>query len=77
MNYPIYYTTIALLSIIVYLVITEPNFLRFIDVQSKIFSIQLRKYFILIRLYPRIKWDLFLLKMRMSALKRKQEESSK
>ena len=36
MNYSIYYTTLTFLCVIIYLILTEPNFLRFIDIQLKI-----------------------------------------
>ena len=76
MNYSIYYTTLTFLCVIIYLILTEPNFLRFIDIQLKILSIQIRKYFILIKLYPKLRWELFLIERRSEALKRKLKEST-
>ena len=75
MNYTVYYTTLTMVAIVVYLIATEPNFLRFVDIQNRIFFVTLRKYFILIRLYPRVKWDIYMMKRRMKALKRKLKES--
>ena len=75
MNYTVYYTTLTMVAVVVYLISTEPNFLRFVDIQNRIFFVTLRKYFILIRLYPRVKWDIYMMKRRMKALKRKLKES--
>ena len=75
MNYTVYYTTLTMVAVVVYLIATEPNFLRFVDIQNRIFFVTLRKYFILIRLYPRVKWDIYMMKRRMKALKRKLKES--
>ena len=65
-----------MVAVVVYLIATEPNFLRFVDIQNRIFFVTLRKYFILIRLYPRVKWDIYMMKRRMKALKRKLKESN-
>lgn len=78
-NYKLYnyYSIVAFISIIAYLIITEPNFLRFVDIQSKTLLVQIRRYFIIIRLYPRIKWDMYMMNRRLKALKKLQEESEK
>ena len=76
MNYSIYYTTLIFVCVIAYLILTEPNFLKFVDIQFRILSIQIRKYFILIKLYPKLRWELFLIERRSEALKRKLKEST-
>tara|TARA_B100002019_G_scaffold287347_1_gene299203 strand:- start:476 stop:712 length:237 start_codon:yes stop_codon:yes gene_type:complete len=75
-NYSIYYTTLIFVCVIAYLILTEPNFLKFVDIQFRILSIQIRKYFILIKLYPKLRWELFLIERRSEALKRKLKEST-
>jgi len=74
-NYTFYYTTLTFLGIVIYLILTEPNFLKFVDIQLRILSIQIRKYFLLIKLYPKLRWELFLIERRSAALKRKIKES--
>ena len=52
-----YYSLITVFTVIVALMIIEPNFSMFIDLQIKILRINILRLWLMVRLYPRLLLD--------------------
>jgi len=57
-----YYLIVTVFSFILYLWITNPDSIHLAYLRIRLLYINLRRFGILIRLYPRIKWDQYILK---------------
>lgn len=65
-----YYTLITVFVILAYLIITDQNAAPFFDLQLKIFGVNLRKWWMIATMYPRVKYQSWKLKREFEKIKK-------
>ncbi len=68
------YTIFVVVAIFVYLIFTEPNASLYIDLQVQGAWINMRRLLFMARMYPRIKFDTWMMKRRYKKIMRDNEE---
>tara|TARA_B100000902_G_scaffold116975_1_gene117697 strand:- start:1251 stop:1493 length:243 start_codon:yes stop_codon:yes gene_type:complete len=68
------YTIFVVVAIFVYLIFTEPNASLYIDLQVQGAWINIRRLLFLARMYPRIKFDTWMIKRRYKKIMRDNEQ---
>lgn len=57
MNDTYYYTIVSVFAIVIALVIIDPNFGTWIDLQTKVLGVNVRRYYMMATMWPRIKYN--------------------
>ena len=57
-----YYLLVTVFSFILYLWITNPDSIHLAYLRLRLLQVNLKRFIFLIRLYPRIKWDQYILR---------------
>lgn len=65
-----YSTLIAVFVILAYFIITDPNAAPFFWLQSKILSVELRKKWLIIKMWPMVKYQSWKMKREMKRIRR-------
>ena len=68
------YTIFVVVAIFAYLIFTEPNASLYIDLQAQGLWINIRRLLFLARMYPRIKFDTWMMKRRYKKIMKDNEE---
>ena len=66
-----YYSLVTVFTVIVALMIIEPNFSMFIDLQIKTLRINILRLWLMVRLYPRLLLDRWSIKRDLKKYQRK------
>lgn len=73
----LYYASLSgIFLVIIYMMIIDPNVSKFILLLLGIVRIQIQKIIFLVKIYPRLCWDKFMLKRRAKALLKTLESSN-
>ena len=64
-----YYTLLSAFVFIVYLIYTDPNAAAFFDLKFQGLWVNIRRYYYILIMKPRIMWDLWQIKRRVKKIK--------
>lgn len=70
-----YEICIAILAFTIYLTYTDPNAAPFFNLMFKSWGVNLKRWFYLAIMTPRIKFDLWMMKRRIAKIKKQNERS--
>ena len=72
----IYYElSLVIFAFLVFLIYTDPNAAPYFNLIFNETWVKIRKWFLIARLYPRIKFDMWMMKRRAAKIKREHERS--
>lgn len=67
------YTIFVVIAIFAYLIFTEPNASLYIDLQTQGVWINIRRFFLIMRMKPRLMYDMWMMRRMVKKIKRNAE----
>lgn len=68
---PYYSTLLVLFAVVAYMIAVDKNVATFIVLACKAIRVQISRYVFMAKMYPRLKYDTFMLKRRMGGMSKK------
>lgn len=68
---PYYSTLLILFAVVAYMIAVDKNVATFIILICKAIRVQVSRYIFMAKMYPRLKYDTFMLKRRMGGISKK------
>jgi len=64
-----YLTIVSAAAIVMALIIIDPNVGTWIDLQFKLFSVNLRRWWFITKIYPRLKYDQWIMQRELAKIR--------